>query len=102
MSRIKHVYYIEQKLPCNTIKTVTSINTLRSIYFANFHSHLRCGILFGEGDSQSTKIFKLQKRVVRLICNVKRKMPCRELFRTLNILSLPCVYIMEMVFYINL
>ena len=40
---IKHVnnilnknYYVIQSL-----KTVTSINTLKSIYFANFHSHLR-------------------------------------------------------------
>ena len=45
---IKHVnnilnknYYVIQSL-----KTVTSINTLKSIYFANFHSHLRYGILF--------------------------------------------------------
>jgi hypothetical protein len=34
-------YYVIQSL-----KTVTGINTLRSIYFANFHSHLRYGILF--------------------------------------------------------
>ena len=43
----------------------------------------------------------MQKKVVRLICNVKRKMSCRELFKTLNILSVPCVYIMEMVYYIK-
>ena len=71
---IKHVsnilnknYYIVKSL-----KTVThaSINTLRSIYFAEFHSHMRYGILFWGGDSQSTKVFKLQKKVVRLICNI--------------------------------
>jgi len=28
-------------------------------------------------------------------------MSCRELFRTLNILPLPCVYIMETVYYIK-
>jgi hypothetical protein len=56
---IKHVcsilnknYYVTQLL-----KTVTTINTLRSIYFANFHSHLRYGILFWGGNSQSTKSF---------------------------------------------
>jgi hypothetical protein len=85
-------YYIKQSL-----KTVTSISTLRRIYFANFHSHLRYGILFWGGDPQSIKIFKLQKKVVRLICNVKRKTSCREFFRTLNILPVPCVYIMETV-----
>ena len=101
---IKHVsnilnkhYYVIQSL-----KLVTSINTLRSIYFANFHSHLRYGILFWGGDSQSTKVFKLQKKVVRLICNVTRKTSCRELFRTLSILPVPCVCIMETVYYIKL
>jgi hypothetical protein len=90
-------YYVIQSL-----KTVTSINTLRSMYFANFHSHLRYGILFWGGDSQSTKVFKLQKKVVRLICNVKRRMSCRELFRTLNKLPVPCVYIMATIYYIKL
>ena len=90
-------YYVIQSL-----KTITSISILRSVYFANFHSHLRYGIHFWGGDPQSIKIFKLQKKVVRLICNVKRKMSCRELFRTFNILPVPCVYIMETVYYIKL
>ena len=85
----------------HSLKNVTSINTLRSIYFANFHSHLRYGILFWGGDSQSTKAFKLQKKVVRLICSTKRKTTCRELFKTLNILPVPCVYIMKTVYCIK-
>jgi hypothetical protein len=98
VSNILHKnYYVIQSL-----KTVTSINTLRRMYFANFHSHMRYSILFWGGDSQSTKVFKLQKKVVRLICNVKRKTSCRELFRTLSILPVPCVYIMETVYYIKL
>jgi len=38
---------------------------------------------------------------VRLICIVKRKKSYIELFRTLNILLVPCVYIMEKVCYIK-
>jgi hypothetical protein len=72
------------------------------MYFANFHSHLRYGILFWGGDLQSTEVFKLQKKVVRLICNVKRMTSCRKLFRNLNILPVPCVNIMENVCYIKL
>jgi hypothetical protein len=51
---------------------------------------------------QSTKISKLQKEVVRLICNVKRNTSCRELFRTLKILPVPCVYIVGTIYYIQL
>jgi hypothetical protein len=73
--QIKHVSNILNRnyYEIQSLKTVTTINTLRSIYFANFHSHLRYGILFWVGDSQSTKVFKLQKKVVRLICNVKER-----------------------------
>jgi hypothetical protein len=45
---IKHVCSILNKndYVIQSLKTVASINTLRSIYFANFHSHLRYGNLF--------------------------------------------------------
>jgi hypothetical protein len=58
-------------------------------------------MLFWGGDTQSTKIFKLQKKVVRLIGNVKINISCRELFRALNILPVPCVYVLEIVCYIK-
>ena len=100
---IKHVCNILKKnyYVIHSLKNVTSINTLRNTYFANFHSHLRYGILFWGSDSQSTKVFKLQKKVVRLICNVKRKTSCRELLKTLNILPVPWVYTVETVYYIK-
>ena len=60
-------YYI-----IHSLKNVISINALRGIYFANFHTHLRYGILFWGSDSQSIKVFKMQKKVVRLICNGKK------------------------------
>lgn len=44
----------------------------------------------------------MQKKVVRLICNVKKRTSCRELFKKLNILPVPCVYIMEMVHCIEI
>jgi len=81
---INHVFNILNKnyYVIHSLKNITSINTLRSVYFTNFHSHLRYGSLFWGSDSQSTKVFKLQKKVVRLICNVKRTTSCRELFKT--------------------
>jgi len=39
---------------------------------------------------------------VRLIRSVDRRSSCRELFKSLNILPVPCVYIMETVCYIKL
>jgi len=50
------------------------------------------------------------RTTIKLICNVKRKMSCTELFRTLSILPVPyvcvcvcvCVCIMETVYYFKL
>jgi hypothetical protein len=72
---IKHVSDILNKSynVIQSLKTVTSISTLRSIYFANFYSHLRYGILFWGGDPQSINIFKLQKKVVRLTVMLKER-----------------------------
>ena len=47
----------------HSLKNITSINTLRSIYFANFYLHLRYGILFWGGDSPSTKAFNCKRRL---------------------------------------
>jgi len=61
-----HVKYVCNILNKNyyiihSLKNVISNNALRGIYFANFHSHLRYGILFWGRDSQGIKVFKLQK-----------------------------------------
>jgi hypothetical protein len=72
------------------------------MYFANLHSHLRYGILFWGGDGTSNKIFKLQRKVMRLISNVGSDNSCTVLFKTLNIFPLPCVYIMQIVYYIKM
>jgi hypothetical protein len=42
------------------------------------------------------------KEGCEIICNVKRMTSFRELFRTLNVLPVPCVYIMETVYYVKL
>jgi len=44
-----------------SLRGKTSVNILKSMYFANFNSHLRYGILFWGGDGTSKKMFKLQK-----------------------------------------
>ena len=101
---VKHVcnalnknYYV-----IHSLKNALGINVLRSIYFACFHSHLRYGIIFWGGDSQGVKVFKLQKKVVRLMCNVKKTVSCRDLFRKLSILPMPCVHILETILYIKM
>jgi len=46
---------------------------------------------------ESKRIFRLQKKVIRIIGGIGRRASCRNLFKTLNILPLPCLYISETV-----
>jgi len=43
-------------------------------------------------------MFKLQMKVVRLTSNVGRDTSCRILFKTLNMLPLPCMYMMHIAY----
>jgi hypothetical protein len=50
---------------------------------------------FGGGNStQSVNIFKLQKRIIRIITGTRPKDFCREFFKTLQILALAIQYIL--------
>jgi len=79
------------------LKNVTSPHVLRTLYFACFHAHLRYGLTLWGGDPESKRIFRLQKKVLRIIGGMGQCTSCRNLFKTLNILPLPCLYISETV-----
>jgi hypothetical protein len=44
-----------------------STETLRMVYFAYVHSVISFGIIFGGNQPHSEKVFKLQKRVIRIV-----------------------------------
>jgi hypothetical protein len=65
---VRQIYYI-----CNN-------DTLRSIYFAYFHSVVSYGIILWGNSSISRKIFTLQKRIIRIIVGAHHRTSCRKLF----------------------
>jgi hypothetical protein len=87
-----------------SLKEVLSPNLIRNIYFTKFHSLLRFGILFwgeGAGSELTTRILRIQKRMIRSMVGVSSRTSCRQLFQELNILTLVSLYIMEVVCYIR-
>ena len=64
--------HIDQVLPklsaaCYAVRQMHHIcdeNTLKSIYFAYFHSIIKYGIIFWGNSSNSKKLFTLQKEVI--------------------------------------
>ena len=48
-----------------------SQDTLRTVYFSRFHFILLYGIIFWGNSAYSCTIFKIQKRIIRAIMNVR-------------------------------
>jgi len=66
-----HIQYLSSKLntcyyTISSLKNVTSPYVLRTMYFACFHVHLRYGLTLWGGDPESIRIFRLQRKVIRI------------------------------------
>lgn len=74
---------------------------LRLIYNSMIESRLRYGIVLWGSASRKEflRVFYLQKRAVRIIAGVRRRAPCKTFFQSLRILTLPSLYIYEMLLF---
>jgi len=100
-----HIEQLSSKLnsACYVIrllKTIISTKNLRTVYFAYIHSIITYGIVFWGSSPYSNNIFKLQKRVIRIIMKVDNRVSCRELFKKLNILPLHSQYILSILLFV--
>jgi hypothetical protein len=82
------------------IQPLMSTETLRMAYFAYVHSILSFGIIFWGNQPHSDKIFKLQKRVIRIITQSRMRDSCRDLFKRLSILPLYSQYIFSISMFV--
>jgi len=76
-----------------TIQAIMSPETLRMVYFAYMYSIMSYGIIFWGNQPYCDKIFKIQKRVIRILTNSRMRDSCRELLKKLEILPLYSQYI---------
>jgi hypothetical protein len=95
-----HVSSLRKKL-CSVCFLVRSIKftvnneVLISIYYGEFYSHVIYSILFWGPLPCAHVVFKIQKKIVRLMCSAPLRAPCRPLFKKLSILPIPCVYMLN-------
>ena len=75
------------------IKRFISSGTLRTIYNSLILPHLHYAIL-AWGFSNS-RVFKLQKRAVRIICGAKYNAHTDPLFKTLSLLKIQDIFILQ-------
>ena len=102
----EHVAELTSKLnkACYAIRVLKPFMTLKAlkmIYFAYVHSVLAYGIIFWGDLHHSDSIFKIQKRIIRIITNSGNRDSCRQLYRQLQILPLPSQYIFSILVFVN-
>jgi hypothetical protein len=72
------------------------------VYFSYFHSIMSYyGIIFWGSSHFSNNIFKIQKRIIRIITNRGKRDSCRQLYKQLQILTLPAQYIFSLLMFVS-
>ena len=70
--------------------------SLKLAYFAHFHLIVQYGIIFLGNQRDVNKLFILQKRVLIIMLGLGYKNSCRAWFKQLEILTVPCLYILSL------
>jgi hypothetical protein len=99
-----HIEYIIPKLSSacyvmRSVKPIMPINTLKTVYFSHFNAIIPYGLPFWGNSPHSTKIFKMQKRIVRIMMGYRNRVSCRSLFKGLEILPLTSQYILSLMLF---
>jgi hypothetical protein len=97
-------YHIEHIIPklssacyiMRNIKPYMSPNTLKTVYYSYFNAIISYGLPFWGNSPHAIKIFKMQKRIVRIMMGCNSRATCSNLFRRLGILPLVSQYIFSL------
>jgi hypothetical protein len=71
---------------------ISDTTTLKSVYFAYYHSIIKYGIIFWGNSSSRAKIITLHKKIIRILAGAQPRTSCRSLFKKFEILPIPCQY----------
>ena len=102
----KHIQDLNGKLAssCFMLKILArqcNLNTLKTVYYCHFQSRLNYGIIFWGGTARSISTFKVQKRAIRTMLALKKRASCRNAFKTLQILTMTSLYILETALFVR-
>jgi hypothetical protein len=81
------------------IKSFLTRYTLKMIYYEYFHAIMTYGLIFWGNSSHSGNIFKIQKRIIRIM-GARPGDSCMELFKVLKILPLTSQYIFSLALFV--
>lgn len=74
---------------------------LLNIYYAMAYSHMSLNIINWGCARDILRVFISQKRLIRLIFNMENRESCRQVFKSKNILTVPCIYIFKCLIFVK-
>jgi hypothetical protein len=83
------------------LSKVVNRPTVLTAYHAYVTSTLRYGIIFWGNSTDRELVFRAQKKCLRSVCGLQPTDSCKPYFIQFKILTLPCLYIFELVMYIK-
>lgn len=78
-----------------------SEDNMKVAYYGYFHSIMMYGISLWGTAADRERVFRLQKRAVRILCKKPCDHPAKDLFRAKGILTLPSLYVLECCKYVK-
>jgi hypothetical protein len=100
-----HIEYITPELSSacyiiRSIKPFMSLNTLKTVYYYYLNAIINYGLPFWGNSPHSTKIFRMQKRIIKIMIGCKNRVSCRNPFRRLGILPFVSQYILSLMLFV--
>lgn len=83
------------------IKPVVSVNALKMAYHGYFISHASYGIISWGSTNYLDRVFKLQKKALRILFNLDPKESCRPYFITHRLMTMSCIYMFNLLIYVR-
>jgi hypothetical protein len=74
-SRMNQAYY-----KIRVVKPFLSQDILKMIYYSYFHSVITYGLLLWGNSSLSMEVFRLQKKIIRIMVGARSRDFCKEFF----------------------
>lgn len=100
----QHLVTLTNKLSAVTflirkLRSTVSILVLKNIYFGLVQSHLAYGLIFWGSSRYVNSVFKVQKKILRIIEGVRPGSSCVELFKKYKIMTVYSLYMYKLVLY---
>jgi len=77
------------------IKSLVEDKVLKSVYWACFNSEMTYCILCWGHSPSAKKVFKMQRKAIRVLAGLRYRDDCKSAFKSLRILTLPSIYILQ-------